>query len=86
MLSLAQAERQRESLSVANAKSVAEQVASIFAEFEFLSVKDRKKLLRRFLAKVYVCDGAIVKLALRVPSPGTNLGTRTGRDSWRRPA
>jgi len=85
-LLLAQAERQRESLSIGNAKSVAEQVASIFAEFEFLSVKDRKKLLRRFLAKVYVCDGAIVKLAMRVPSPGTKLGSRTGRDSWPPPA
>jgi len=83
---LRQAERQRETLSVSNAKSVAGLLASVFAEFEFLSLKDRKKLLRQFIARVYVCDGAIVKLALRVPSSNTNLGIRTGKDSWPPPA
>jgi DNA invertase Pin-like site-specific DNA recombinase len=83
---LRQAERQRETLSVSNAKSAAELLVSIFAEFEFLSVKHRKKLLRQFLAKVYVLDGAIVKLALRVPLSSTNSGIRTDRDSSPPPA
>jgi hypothetical protein len=78
---LRQADRGREAVSVSNAKSVAALPASAFAEFEFLSVKDRKKLLRPFLARVYVRDGAIVKLAMRVPSSGTNLGIRTGADA-----
>jgi hypothetical protein len=70
---LGQAERQRESLSVADAKSVAGLLASTFAEFEFLGINERRKLLRQFLAKVYVRDGSIVKLAMRLPSSGTNL-------------
>jgi hypothetical protein len=74
---LRQAERQRESLSIADTKEVAGLLASIFAEFEFLSIRDRKRLLRQFFAKVYVNDGSIVKLVMRVPSPGTNLGIPT---------
>ena len=75
---LQQAEQQRESLSITDNKEVASLLASIFAEFEFLNMRDRKRLLRQFFAKVYIRDGSIVKLAIRVPAPGTNLGIRTG--------
>jgi hypothetical protein len=78
MLFRRKAERQKESLSLRNSKSIAQLVVSTFAEFEFLSINDRKKLLRQFLAKVLVRDGSITRLAMRLPTSVTNLGIPAG--------
>jgi DNA invertase Pin-like site-specific DNA recombinase len=81
-----QAEREADTLSLKDIRECGTLIASLFAEFEFLELRDRKRLLRQFLARVYVRDGAIQRLTLRVPSSVTNSGIRMGRGSWPRPA
>lgn len=60
-------------------------IASVFAEFEFLPVLDRKRLLRRFVSSISVKHREFVGVKLRLPMSASSA-SHTGKDSLPPPA
>jgi len=80
------AKRQIAAASTESLRTLAGAIASVFAEFESLSLSDRKRLLRAHVARVEVGRGGITRVALRLPAPVATNCSRTGTDSSPPPA
>jgi len=63
---------------------ISRDLCTVFAEFPFLQASEKRRLLLKLMPKIYLRSGAVTKVELRVPIQ--EVGIRTGRDSWRRPA
>lgn len=80
------AERELAVKTISDTEALAQSFASVFSEFEYLQPSERKSLLGRLLSRVHISEGAVTRLALRVPETCDKTGIRTGRDSWPRRA
>ena len=80
------AKRHIAAASTESLRTLAGAIASVFAEFEFLSLSDRKRLLRTHVARVEVGRGGITRVALRLPAPVATNCSRTDRGSSPLPA
>jgi DNA invertase Pin-like site-specific DNA recombinase len=65
---------------------LAQQIASLFAEWQYLDEKVQADLLRNVLGSVIVSDRKIKELTVRLPAAGANSRTRICMDSSPRPA
>jgi hypothetical protein len=54
-----------------NLKDVANAIATTFAEFDFLQVPDRKRLLRGVFSDITIHDKAIQSVTIRLPRTKT---------------
>jgi DNA invertase Pin-like site-specific DNA recombinase/FtsZ-binding cell division protein ZapB len=83
---LRKAEKELDTRTVSNTKEMAQNIASVFSEFEYLRPFERKSFLQRFISRVEIAGNSISSIRLQVPSLGTKTCSRTGRDSSQRPA
>jgi hypothetical protein len=74
-------QQQKALRSAANVHETAQLIASVFAEYQFLSLKERKHLARQFVKRIEVEDKHFTALTLSLPAPDAKIRTHTGRDS-----
>ncbi|MBV8069677.1 MAG: hypothetical protein JO270_07220, partial [Acidobacteriaceae bacterium] len=80
-------EQQEKTLrSTANVRDTAQLIASVFAEYQFLNLKERKHLTRQLVKRIEVEDKHFTALTLSLPAPDAKIRSRTDMDSWRQPA
>jgi len=72
--------------SAANLRETAQLIASVFAEYQFLNLKERKHLTRQLVKRIEVEDKHFTALTLSLPAPDAKIRSRTDMDSWRQPA
>ncbi len=72
--------------STANVRETTQLIASVFAEYQFLNLKDRKHLARQFVKRIEVVDRHFTAVTLTLPAPDAKLRSRTDRGSWLPPA
>ncbi len=81
---LASKDQQQKALrSAANVRETAQSIASVFAEYQFLSLKERKHLARQFVKRIEVVDRHFTAVTLSLPAPDAKIRNRRGTDSWR---
>ena len=78
-------QQERALRSTASVRDTALLIASVFAEYQFLSLKDRKHLTCQFVKRIEVADRHFTAVTLSLPSPDEKLRSPTDKDSWRRP-
>jgi hypothetical protein len=74
-------EQQRALRSKANVRETAQLIASVFAEYRFLSLKERKHLTRQFVRRIEVAERHFSAVTLSLPATDTKIRTRTGAAS-----
>jgi hypothetical protein len=52
-------------------------IASVFAEYQFLNLKDRKHLTRQFVKRIEVVDRHFTAVTLSLPAPDAKIRSRT---------
>ncbi len=74
---LASKDQQQKALrSAANVRETARLIASVFAEYEFLSLKERKHLARQFVKRIEVVDRHFTAVTLSLPAPDAKSRSR----------
>jgi hypothetical protein len=63
--------------STANVREAAQLIASVFAEYQFLNLKDRKHLTRQFVKRIEVVDRHFTAVTLTLPAPDAKIRNRT---------
>jgi hypothetical protein len=63
--------------STASVRDIALLIASVFAEYQFLSFKDRKRLTRQFMKRIEVVDRHFTAVTLSLPAPDAKIRSRT---------
>ncbi|HSU58513.1 MAG TPA: hypothetical protein VLI55_04300 [Bryobacteraceae bacterium] len=63
--------------SAANARETAQLIASVFAEYQFLSLKQRKHLTRQFVKRIEVENKHFTALTLSLPAPDAKIRSHT---------
>jgi DNA invertase Pin-like site-specific DNA recombinase len=76
-------QQQKALRSAANVRETAQLIASVFAEYQFLNLKDRKHLTRQFVKRIEVVDRHFTAVTLSLPATDAKIRTRTGKDSSR---
>jgi DNA invertase Pin-like site-specific DNA recombinase len=71
-------QQQKALRSTANVRETAQLIASVFAEYQFLSLKERKHLARQFVKRIEVENKHFTALTLSLPVPDAKI--RTHRD------
>ncbi len=88
-------EQQRALDSTANVQATAQMIASVFAEYQFLSLKERKHLARQFVKRIEVENKHFTAITLSLPvtamtlsrpAPDAKIRSRRGTDSSRQSA
>ncbi len=74
-------QQQRALRSTSNVRETAQLIASVFAEYQFLSLKERKHLTRQFVKRIEVADPHFTAVTLCLPAPDAKIRSRTDRDS-----
>jgi hypothetical protein len=64
--------------STASVRDTALLIASVFAEYQFLNLKDRKHLTRQFVKRVEVVDRHFTALTLGLPAPDAKIRSHRG--------
>ena len=67
--------------SALDGRAVAAAIASVFGEFEFLSLSDRKRILGRYVSKIQVSKGQISQVTIKLPAAVAINRIRTGTGS-----
>ncbi|MGH9632865.1 MAG: helix-turn-helix domain-containing protein, partial [Bryobacteraceae bacterium] len=70
-------QQERALRSTANVRETAQLIASVFAEYHFLSVKQRKHLTRQFVKRIEVVDRHFTAVTLGLPATDAKIRTRT---------
>ncbi len=84
---LASKDQQQKALrSAANLRETAQLIASVFVEYQFLSLKERKHLTRQLVKRIEVENKHFTAVTLSLPAPDAKIRTRTGRGSSQPPA
>ncbi len=70
-------QQQKALRSAANVWETAQSIASVFAEYRFLSLKERKQLTRQFVKRIDVVDRHFTAVTLSLPATDAKIRTRT---------
>jgi hypothetical protein len=65
----------------ATVQETALSIASVFAEYQFLSLTDRKRLTRQVVKQIEVNDRHFTAVTLNLPDPDAKIRTRKGAAS-----
>jgi DNA invertase Pin-like site-specific DNA recombinase len=68
------------------ATEVLESICSTFHDWEFLNTQDKRRILAATAADIRVANSSIHGVYINLPETCSMEVTRTGMDSWRRPA
>jgi hypothetical protein len=63
--------------SAANVRETAQLITSVFAECQFLNLKDRKHLTRQFVKRIEVVDRHFTAVTLSLPAADAKIRTHT---------
>jgi hypothetical protein len=74
-------QQQKALRSAANVRETAQLIASVFAEYQFLSPKERKYLARQFVKRIEVEDKHFIAITLSLPASDAKIRTRMGAAS-----
>jgi hypothetical protein len=74
-------QQQRALRSTANVRETAQLIASVFAEYQFLNLKERKHLTRQFVKRIEVMDRHFTAVTLSLPALDAKIRTRRGAAS-----
>jgi DNA invertase Pin-like site-specific DNA recombinase len=69
-------QQERALRSTASVRDTALLIASVFAEYQFLNLKDRKHLTRQFVKRIEVVDRHFTGVTLRLPDPDAKIRSR----------
>jgi hypothetical protein len=69
-------QQQKALRSAANVRETAQLIASVFAEYQFLSPKERKYLARQFVKRIEVEDKRFIAITLSLPASDAKIRTR----------
>ncbi len=72
-------QQQKAMRSAANVRETAQLIASVFAEYQFLSLKERKQLTRQLVKRIEVVDRHFTAVTLGLPAPDAKIRTHTDR-------
>jgi len=68
-------QQQKALRSTGNVRETAQLIASVFAEYQFLSLKERKHLVRQFVKRIEVENKHFTALTLSLPVPDAKIRT-----------
>ena len=77
-------QQQKALRSAANVRETTQLIASVFAEYQFLSLKERKHLTRQCVKRIEVEDKHFTAVTLTLPAADSKIRSRTDRGSLRR--